>query len=265
MVKVLILRTAGTNCDLETEYGFRLAGTIPERVHINRLLEGSISLGDYAMLVIPGGFSYGDDLSAGKVLANELRFKLREKVYAFAETGRPIIGICNGFQVLVKAGLLPFFRTPQKSFKGLPATAPSATLTFNDSGKFEDRWVYLCCVGSSPLLAGLSDKVISLPVAHGEGKFLVKREEDFSRLKEKGQVVFQYAAADGTPAEKYPDNPNGSQGAIAGVTNEQGNVLGMMPHPERFLYSHLHPRWTRKEGRNAYGLNLLKSFVHYVK
>lgn len=265
MVKVLILRTAGTNCDLETEYGFRLAGTLPERVHINRLLEGSISLGDYAMLVIPGGFSYGDDLSAGKVLANELRFKLREKVYAFAETGRPIIGICNGFQVLVKTGLLPFFRTPQKSFKGLSATAPSATLTFNDSGKFEDRWVYLCCVGSSPLLAGLSDKVISLPVAHGEGKFLVKREEDFSRLKEKGQVVFQYASPDGTPAEKYPDNPNGSQWAIAGITNEQGNVLGMMPHPERFLSSHLHPRWTRKEGRNADGLNLLKSFVHYVK
>ncbi|MFH0797712.1 MAG: phosphoribosylformylglycinamidine synthase I [Candidatus Omnitrophota bacterium] len=257
MVKVLILRTAGTNCDLETEYGFRLAGTVPERVHINRLLEGSVSFVDYAMLVIPGGFSYGDDLSAGKVLANELRFKLREKVYAFAETGRPIIGICNGFQVLVKTGLLPFFQTPQKG--------SCTTLTFNDSGKFEDRWVSLRCAGNSPLLAGLSDKVISLPVAHGEGKFLVKGEEEFIWLKEKGQVAFQYADPDGTPAEKYPDNPNGSQGAIAGVTNEQGNVLGMMPHPERFLYSYLHPRWTRGEGGNADGLNLLKSFVHYVK
>ena len=168
-VKVLILRTAGTNCDWETEHGFALAGAAPERVHISRLLNGSVSLSDYGILVIPGGFSYGDDLSAGKVLANELRFKLQDQVLLFADSGRPIIGICNGFQVLVKTGLLPF---SQKE------NAVCSTLTFNDSGFFEDRWIYLRCVRKSPLLAGLSGETITLPVAHGEGKFVLPLSEE---------------------------------------------------------------------------------------
>ena len=255
-VKVLILRTAGTNCDWETEHGFALAGAKPERIHISRLLDDSVSLSDYGILVIPGGFSYGDDLSAGKVLANELRFKLQDQVFSFAESGRAIVGICNGFQVLVKTGLLPF------SQRG---NAVCATLTFNDSGCFEDRWIYLRCTGKSPLLAGLSGETITLPVAHGEGKFLTEKKEGLETLQKNGQVVFQYAEPDGSVALNYPENPNGSVEAVAAVTNEKGNILGMMPHPERFLYPCCHPAWTRQKGKSTDGLRLLKSIVRYAR
>jgi len=256
MIRVLVLRTAGTNCDVETEYGFNLAGGTAERVHINRILEGSVSLSDYAIVVIPGGFSYGDDLSAGKVLANELRFKMQEEFYSFAESGRPIIGICNGFQVLVKSGLLPFSERKREI---------SATLTFNDSGHFEDRWVFLRCSGRSALVEDLRGEIITLPVAHGEGKFLTKEKGGLSRLKSGGQIAFQYAYSDGRVAFDYPYNPNGSWEAIAAVTNERGNILGMMPHPERFLFPYCHPGWTRGMGRSVDGLRLLKSIVKYVK
>ncbi len=255
-VKVLILRTAGTNCDWETEHGFALAGAVPERVHISRLLDGSVSLSDYGILVIPGGFSYGDDLSAGKVLANELRYKLQDQVFSFAESGRAIVGICNGFQVLVKTGLLPF------SQRG---NAVCATLTFNDSGRFEDRWIYLRCTGKSPLLSDLSGETITLPVAHGEGKFLTEKKEELETLQKNGQVAFQYAEPDGSAALNYPENPNGSVEGVAAVTNEKGNVLGMMPHPERFLYPCCHPAWTRQAGKSTDGLRLLKSIVRYAK
>ncbi len=254
--KVLILRTAGTNCDWETEHGFALAGATPERVHISRLLEGSVSLFDYGILVIPGGFSYGDDLSAGKVLANELRFKLQDQILSFAESGRPIIGICNGFQVLVKTGLLPFSRE-----RG----SVCATLTFNDSGRFEARWIYLRCTGKSPLLAGLSGETITLPVAHGEGKFLTGDKKDLETLRKNGQVALQYATPEGKETLDYPENPNGSAKAIAAVTNEKGNILGMMPHPERFLYPYCHPAWTRQEGKSTDGLRVLKSIVRYAQ
>ncbi|HNQ34713.1 MAG TPA: phosphoribosylformylglycinamidine synthase I [bacterium] len=252
--RVLILRTAGTNCDLETEHGFRLAGAKPDRVHINRLLERSVRLADYQALVIPGGFSYGDDLSAGKVLANELRLKLKDDLFAFAAAGRPVIGICNGFQVLVKTGLLP----------GFNAGGGRLTLTFNDSGHFEDRWVHLRCAGASPLLEGLRNETISLPVAHGEGKFLADGPETLERLKANGQVALQYATPEGEPTLEFPANPNGSEAAVAAVTNQAGNVLGMMPHPERFLFYYSHPRWTRGEGKSQDGLRLIRSFVRYA-
>ncbi|MCX5642170.1 MAG: phosphoribosylformylglycinamidine synthase I [Candidatus Omnitrophica bacterium] len=255
-VKVLILRTAGTNCDWETEHGFALAGAAPERVHISRLLDGSVSLSDYGIMVIPGGFSYGDDLSAGKVLANELRFKLRDQIFSFAESGRPIIGICNGFQVLVKTGLLPFTQREN---------SVCATLTFNDSGCFEDRWIYLRCTGKTPLLSGLSGEIIALPIAHGAGKFLTGKKSDLALLKKSGQIAFQYVGAEGKTARNYPENPNGSPEAVAAVTNEKGNILGMMPHPERFLYHYCHPSWTRQEGKSTDGLRLLKSIVSYAK
>ena len=181
---------------------------------------------------------------------------LQEQVFSFADSGRPIIGICNGFQVLVKTGLLPFSRKKN---------AICSTLTFNDSGRFEDRWIYLRCTGTSPLLSGLSGETITLPVAHGEGKFLTEKKEGLETLKKNGQVAFQYAGPDGSMALNYPENPNGSAEAIAAVTNEKGNVLGMMPHPERFLYPYCHPAWTRQEGKSTDGLRLLKSIVRYAK
>ncbi len=253
--KVLILRVAGTNCDLETEEGFRLSGGKPERVHINRLLSGEKRISDYDILVIPGGFSYGDDIAAGKILANELRYKLKEEIDSFSEKGHPIIGICNGFQVLVKNGLLPGFDSRQ-----------TVALSFNDSGKFEDRWVYLKIEDSiSPFLKDIPP-LLYLPVAHSEGKFIPRDKKVLNRLKKNRQILFRYVDKEGNAGD-YPINPNGSVESIAGICNKKGNVLGMMPHPERFLSFLHHPRWTREKrlGGVGDGLLLFKNIIKYCK
>lgn len=253
-LKVLVLRVAGTNCDWETAHGLAMAGASPERVHIGRLLERGVSLADYGMLVIPGGFSYGDDLSAGRVLANELRLKLADQVFDFAARGRPIIGICNGFQALLKAGLLPV--------PGTGGKPGAATLAGNDSGRFEARWVRLWCTGRSFLLDGVRGEQLALPVAHGEGKFLTRPAAAARRLAADGRAALLYVDDAGRPARAWPANPNGSAGALAALSNEAGNVLGLMPHPERFLFPWCHPAWTRGEGRGVDGLRVLKSFVN---
>ncbi|MBU1726729.1 MAG: phosphoribosylformylglycinamidine synthase I [Candidatus Omnitrophica bacterium] len=232
--KVCILRTAGTNCDKETAFAFNKAGAKTQLVHINRFSSGEKSLGDYQILAIPGGFSYGDDLGAGKVLANELRFKLSDDLSKFVADGKLIIGICNGFQILVKSGLLP----GNKRFK------QEASLIINDSAKFEDRWVYLKsqakCVWTKDL-----PEVIYLPVAHGEGKFVTKDKAVLGRLKKNGQIVFRYCDEEGR-SRPYPYNPNGALENIAGICDETGRIFGLMPHPERHIEAHQHPRWTGK-------------------
>lgn len=258
--KIIILRTAGTNCDVETAYAFELCGGDTELVHINELSRGEKSLKNYHVLAIAGGFTYGDDIASGKILANEIKYKLGEEFKNFIQSGKLIIGICNGFQVLVKAGFLP----------ALNGNNIEATLSFNDSGKFEDRWVYL----KSQKVRGKSQKcawtkgmdgVIYLPVAHGEGKFIPKDKKILKKLKDNNQIVFQYVDKDGKKPT-YPDNPNGSIEDIAGICDTTGRILGMMPHPERHIVGTQHPRWTR-EGLKEYGdgIKIFENGIGYVK
>jgi len=243
MTRTLILRSPGTNCDEETAYAFQLAGAEVERLHVGTLIRGERRLEEFQILALPGGFSYGDDLGAGTVLANRLLTRLEDQLRAFVAAGRLVIGICNGFQVLVRLGLLP----------GLPGPR-SASLVENISGKFEARWVRLrvetdACPFLSEPGKGWS---LRLPVAHREGRFLPRDGNALARLTEGGQVALRYIDPEGTEdgyTSAYPANPNGSAEGIAGITNPEGNVLGLMPHPERYLSTLQSPTWTRQASR----------------
>jgi len=253
-VRVVVLRTAGTNCDVETEYAFRKVGATAERVHVNRLVENPDRLDHVQVLAIPGGFSYGDDIASGKLLANEIRFRMSDELRRFVEAGKLIIGICNGFQVLVKAGLLP----------GLADGEVQATLTFNDSGRFEDRWVYLRAETAGCAFVKPGEDMY-IPVAHGEGKFAAGRKV-LKELDERGLVVFRYVGPDGADGAGYPWNPNGSMGDIAGICDPTGRIFGLMPHPERHVEPTQHPRWTR-EGLKAEGdgVKVFRNAVEFAR
>ncbi len=233
IVRVLILRAPGANCDGETQFAFERAGAVADRVHINRLREKPDLLKGYEILVIPGGFTYGDDVAAGKILANQLAHFLGDALRRFRDREKLILGICNGFQAILKAGLL---LPPDED-------GPRATLAHNACGKFEDRWIHLQATpGECPFLKGI-DRLF-LPVAHGEGRFLCREPWILSGLQQTGQVVLRYVdPAGGPPA--FPANPNGSQGDVAGLCDTTGRVLGLMPHPERHVLPTQHPRWTR--------------------
>jgi phosphoribosylformylglycinamidine synthase len=253
--KALILRTGGVNCDVETEFAFRLAGADAERVHVNEFLRKRRSLDEFHILALPGGFSYGDDIAAGKLLANELAYLLREPLERLVVDGKLVIGICNGFQALVRTGLLPGFQ---------PLGTQEATLASNDSGRFECRWIRLRTEESPCVWTRGVERVIELPVAHGEGKFLAT-DDALARIERNGQVVFRYVNANGEP-DGYPANPNGSLLAIAGVCNPTGTVLGMMPHPERFVRRTQHPRWTRENlPTEGHGFALFRNAVEYAR
>ena len=256
-VKVLVLRTAGTNCDQETAYSFEAFGAKSELVHVKQLLSGQVDLKDYHILAIPGGFTYGDDIESGRILANELRLKLGTKLKKFIKDKKLVIGICNGFQVLVKAGVLP-------GVGAKSGTGQNVTLTSNDSNKFEARWVHLKVNGKSVWTKDLKD-VVYFPMAHAEGKFMASRET-LKILKKNEQVAFSYVSEDGE-APVYPENPNGSDEHIAGVTDKTGRVLGLMPHPERHFRFHHHPSWTRLGKKSEYGdgAQIFKNGVEYVK
>ena len=236
--RALILRAPGTNCDEETAEAWSVAGAEVETWHVARVMAEPTALDRFGILTIPGGFSYGDDLGAGRILATRLTTSFGDALRRFHERGGLILGVCNGFQVLVKAGLLP-------------GSAGRATLTHNDSGRFEARWVRLSPTGGrTPFLP--DDEPIELPVAHGEGKFLADSPATLSRLEEDGQLVLRYVDENNRPTEAFPENPNGSAGAVAGVCDPTGRIFGLMPHPERHVDGLDHPRWTRR-GRRAEG------------
>ena len=256
---VLILRAPGTNCDLETAFAFEKAGGKTELLHINRLLENPKLFDRFQILCLPGGFSYGDDVAAGRILGNQIQHHLAEQISRFRADGKLILGICNGFQVLMKTGVL----LDPDAEKG-----PAATLTYNDSGKFEDRWVRLQVHGSkSVFLAGIAS--MYLPVAHAEGKFVTRDAEVLAQLDADGQLVLRYLRLNGTAASDtasapYPDNPNGSLSDVAGICDATGRVLGLMPHPERHIDPTHHPRWTRGEaGPTGDGLKVFTNAVAY--
>jgi phosphoribosylformylglycinamidine synthase subunit PurQ / glutaminase len=254
-IKVLVLRAAGTNCGEETARAFELAGANAEQVHINELISEK-KLGDYHILAIPGGFSYGDYLGSGKVFANQLMVKLGRQVEDFVRAGKLVIGICNGFQVIIKAGLLP-------ALEG--TIVQEATLTDNDSGKFEDRWVYIKAENNSIFTDGI--KRLYLPVNHGEGKLFAKKEI-IEKLEKGKLILLKYSDGEGNEVKDYPKNPNGSMSNIAGIMNKQGNVFGMMPHPEKFVDKHTHPRWTRRSEKvddEGDGLRIFKNMVKHAE
>jgi phosphoribosylformylglycinamidine synthase len=259
--RAIILRAAGTNCDYETKYALEKAGAFVDLIHINQLLKEKGLLGLYQILVLPGGFTYGDDIAAGKVLANQLRHHLLDELMQFVDDGKLIIGICNGFQVLVKMGLLPRINDIQYSLNGYKQ---EFTLTYNDSNKFEDRWVYLKASSNKSIFID-KDTILYIPVANAEGKFMAKNEEKLRMLGESEQIVFKYVDEDGSESG-YPWNPSGSMGNVAGVCDHTGRILGMMPHPERHVEPTQHPRWTR-EGLKAEGdgIVIFRKAVDYVK
>jgi phosphoribosylformylglycinamidine synthase len=237
-VRTLIIRAPGTNCDGETAFAFQEAGAEAALVHVNELIHQKQRLFDYQILVVPGGFTYGDDIAAGKVLANELRLKLGEGIVKFVEDGRLILGICNGLQVLVRAGILPDLSLTR---------SPRLTLWANDSGRFECRWVYLAVNKESPCVFTEGIDQIYLPVANGEGKVVVKPEA----LPELNVVVY-YSGQHGNRQAGYPYNPSGSVDDIAGICDASGRVFALMPHPERHIRGTQHPQWTR-HGARKYG------------
>jgi phosphoribosylformylglycinamidine synthase I len=250
-VRTLILRAPGTNCDLETAFALEQAGAVVDSAHVNELVGGGKPLSHYQILVVPGGFTYGDDISAGKILANELRLKLGGDIQDFIGRGGLILGICNGFQVLVRAGILP------------PSAGGNHRLTLagNDSNRFECRWVYLKVNEKSPCLFTKGMSTICLPVAHGEGK-LVADADTLGSL----DVVVRYADEAGNVRAGYPYNPNGSMDNIAGICDASGRIFGLMPHPERFLRWRQYPRWTREAIReHGDGFGIFRNAVEWVK
>jgi len=243
MVKAMIMRSAGINCNDETELGLKMAGAETEQVHVNQLVSGEKKLADFDILVIPGGFSYGDYIAAGTILANQIATKLKSQLSEFVEQGKVVVGICNGFQVLVKTGFLP-------------GDGMKASLKNNKSGRFECRWVKLKKSSSNELVDQLEE--FNVPIAHGEGQF-VASDEVVEQLEVNGQILFKYSASE------YPENPNGSVNDIAGISNKQGNVIGLMPHPERHLIPENHPEWTRQKPNKGEGLRFFKNIVRYCE
>jgi len=259
--RVIIPVGYGLNCEDETNYAFEMVGANVTRVFLKDLIENPRVLEDYHILAMIGGFSFGDHIAAGKVLANIYKFKLGEEILKFIKDEKLIFAECNGFQVLVKAGILPGFDDDHRTQR--------ATLSYNDSGVFEDRWVRLKVNPKSKCVFTTGIKDLFLPVRHGEGKFIVGNDADLKRLEDGNQIVLQYVDEDGSPTMKYPENPNGSVDSIAGICDPTGRIFGKMPHATAYLSPYNHPSWTRlkTEGnlpKEGGGVQIFRNAVEYV-
>ena len=260
-VNVCILQSDGTNCDNELFYAFKKAGGSPEFVHINEFRDEQApsfggktkSLKDFDILALPGGFSYGDDIASGKILAIELISFLKDEIKKFRDRGGLIIGVCNGFQTLVRTGLLPFGNLGKMD----------ATLDNNDSGHFECRWIDLKSEKSKCVFLKNSYKG-HFAVNHGEGKFF-SQPSVIKKIEDQNLVVFRYVDESGNPTQEYPENPNGSINAIAGVCDPTGRILGLMPHPEKFIDTTQYPNWRREKISEPHGAFIFKDMVDYVR
>jgi phosphoribosylformylglycinamidine synthase len=242
---VLIVRAPGTNCDAETAFAFQRAGAATEILHVNRLLERPQLFRQYQILCFPGGFSYGDDLGAGRILGNQLQHHLADELARFKDDGKLVLGICNGFQILMRSSLL---------FDSTGPLGPPATLAFNDCGCYRDCWTRLEVRGAKCVFLRGIERMY-LPVAHAEGKFVARDPAALAAMEAAGQLALRYLPE---------DNPNGSTADVAGVCDASGRVLGLMPHPERFIDPTQHPRWTRGHcGAEGDGLRLFRNAVAY--
>lgn len=264
--KAIVITGNGTNCEREAAEACRLGGFAADIVHISLILSGEVTLDEYQFLNLTGGFLDGDDLGSAMVQANRLKYavvegtgeRILDQILRFINAGKPILGVCNGFQLMVKMGLLP----------GLgDRLERTATLTFNDSGRFEDRWVSLLVEEESPCIFTKGIQHVPLPVRHGEGKFMVRDEKVLNRLKENHLLTVRYMdPATGTTTMTYPCNPNGSVNAIAGICSPSGLLFGLMPHPEAYLHRVNHPRWTREDlPEEGAGVAFFKNAYEYVK
>lgn len=280
--KALVLQARGTNRDYDVMEALTLAGADPVGVPLNDLRANKVNWNDFQMLIVAGGFSYADALGAGKLLALDLNSYFNEEIAAFVASGKPVIGICNGFQALVKSGILPGTNVIARS--GVAATqqppardriastlagtrndTAQATLTFNAQGHFECRWVNLQPISQTCIWTQGLEDMITCPIAHGEGNFQVSGPSLVNMLTTNDQIALTYVFPDGSPSKgEYPANPNGSVLDIAGICNPAGNVLGLMPHPEDHIYPHQHPQWMRGISGQS-GLALFENGVTYCR
>jgi phosphoribosylformylglycinamidine synthase subunit PurQ / glutaminase len=246
----LIIRTAGTNCDRELAHAFELAGSETQTLHLSQLIENPGQIANFDLIGFPGGFSYGDDIAAGRILANRIRHQLWQPLQQAAARGVPMIGICNGFQVMVKLGLLPDPNLGKQT----------VTLAHNTTGRFIDKWTPVIADNNSPCIWTKNLTTFDLPIAHGEGRFVPANNDILNQLKTNNQIALRY-----TPA----GNPNGSADDIAGICNPTGTILGLMPHPERFTDPTHHPTWTRQPQdfltKTTPGLRIFQNAVQHVQ
>jgi phosphoribosylformylglycinamidine synthase len=262
-VKALILTGYGLNCEAETAHAFHLAGAKPEQVHLADLLAGHRNLREYHILAFIGGFSFGDHLGAGTVFATRLKYRMKEDLEAFVSAGKLVVGICNGFQTMVKLGLLPGFS--DQPFERL------ITLTWNHEGVFRDAWVTVRANPKSPCVFTRGLDRMDLPVRHGEGRFVARDEEVLAQILDRELVALAYVDKDtGEPTETFPHNPNGSPQGIAGITDPTGRIFGLMPHPEACLFPWNHPDWTRKRRlgnlpKEGGGVQIFRNAVDFAR